>query len=88
MPTIEKGLSGSERSARIEATKGVCGGSPRIAGTRIPLWSLAAARDAGRSEKAIVEMYPSLKGRNLAAAWEYIDAHRKQIDREIRSQAE
>ena len=31
----------------IEKTTGVCGGAARVAGTRIPVWQLVAAREAG-----------------------------------------
>ncbi len=45
--------------ADIEKTANVCGGSARVAGTRIPVWQLVAARDAGASEAQLFLITPA-----------------------------
>lgn len=68
---------------RIVKTVGVCGGRPRIAGTRLAVWALEAARRCGNSNSEIIEMYPSLKARDLRAAWAYVTSHPQEINRQI-----
>ena len=68
----------------IEKTENVCGGSARIAGTRIPVWQLVAARDLGASEAQLLLDYPSLRAEDLVNAWSYARAHREEIEAEIR----
>jgi uncharacterized protein (DUF433 family) len=62
-----------DRSARIIATAGVCGGQPRIAGTRIPISVLLRCRALGYSDARVLEGYPSLTKKDLAAAWTYVE---------------
>jgi uncharacterized protein (DUF433 family) len=68
----------------IEATAGVCGGEPRIAGTRIPVWTLERARRLGASEADLLRDYPGLRAADLVNAWTYVAAHRKRIEAQIR----
>jgi uncharacterized protein (DUF433 family) len=67
----------------IEKTEGVCGGSARIAGTRIPVWQLVAARDLGASEAQLLLDYPGLRAEDLVNAWSYARSHRDEIEAEI-----
>ena len=67
----------------IEATPGVCGGDPRVAGTRITVWSLAAARRLGATDTQLLDEYPSLTPRDLANAWSYAESHPDEVDRLI-----
>jgi uncharacterized protein (DUF433 family) len=67
----------------IEKTEGVCGGSARISGTRIPVWQLVAARDLGVSEAQLLLDYPELRAEDLAKAWSYARARRDEIVAEI-----
>jgi uncharacterized protein (DUF433 family) len=69
---------------RIVATPGICGGSARVYGTRIPVWGLEVGRRVGRSDKNLLRAYPALTAADLEAAWRYVDAHREQIEAEIR----
>ena len=46
--TVEQLLA--RLGAGIESTPGVCGGDPRIAGTRIPVWTLEQYRRLGMTE--------------------------------------
>ena len=61
----------------------VCGGSARIAGTRIPVWSLESWRRLGADDAEILRNYPSLKSSDLVNAWRYVVRHSQEIDREI-----
>ncbi len=67
----------------IEKTAGVCGGSARIVGTRIPVWQLVEARELGVSEAQLLLDYPSLRAQDLVNAWTYAKVHRDEILAEI-----
>lgn len=69
---------------RIIATAGICGGSAGIYGTRVPIWGLEVGRRVGRSDENLLRAYPALTVADLEAAWRYVDAHREQIEAEIR----
>lgn len=71
------------RSDMIERTAGVCGGSARISGTRIPVWVLVEAYDLGVSEAQLLLDYPDLQPSNLVDAWNYAEQHRAEIASEI-----
>jgi uncharacterized protein (DUF433 family) len=72
----------------VVKTPDVCGGSARIIRTRIPVWTLERMRQLGLSEIDILRSYPSLKAIDLVQAWSYADAHRDEIEREIRENEE
>lgn len=74
--------------AGIESTPGVCGGSPRIAGTRIPVWTLESYRRLGLSEAQILAAFPGLRAADLVNAWSYVAVHPDEIDRQIRENEE
>jgi uncharacterized protein (DUF433 family) len=67
----------------IEATPGVCGGEPRIAGTRIPVRTLEQYRRQGLSEAQILGAFPTLRAADLVNAWMYVAAHPDEIERDI-----
>lgn len=67
----------------IEKTPGVCGGSACIVRTRIPVWLLVEALQAGASEAHLLLSYPSLRAEDLTNAWAYYRANKEEIDREI-----
>lgn len=68
----------------IEYTDGVCGGEPRLAGTRIPVWVLEQARRLGSSEADLLRSYPTLRAEDLVNAWAYVRANLEEIERQIR----
>jgi uncharacterized protein (DUF433 family) len=76
--SLDRGIAG------IEKTENVCGGSARIAGTRIPVWQLVAARDLGASEAQLLLDYPGLRAEDLVNAWSYARVHHDEIAAEIR----
>lgn len=67
----------------IEFDPRICGGSARIAGTRIPVWSLEGWRRLGAGDEEILRNHPTLKASDLQNAWSYVSRHRAEIDREI-----
>jgi uncharacterized protein (DUF433 family) len=70
-----KSATRTARKIRIVTTQGICGGQPRIAGTRIPISVLIRCRALGFSDARVMEGYPALTKANLAAAWAYADKH-------------
>ncbi len=72
----------------IESTPEVCGGDPRIAGTRIPVWTLEQARRLGVSEADLLRDFPGLRAADLVNAWSYVAAHRGEIEEQIRANEE
>ena len=69
----------------IERTHGVCGGEACVAGTRVPVWVLARARQLGGTEEEILADYPSLSRSDLNAAWAYCALHGAAIEQQIES---
>ena len=72
----------------IEFDPRVCGGSARMAGTRIPVWSLEKWRRLGSSNEEILRNYPTLQASDLLNAWQYVARHPQEIEREINVNAE
>jgi len=82
---IEKAIRPAmkEPGLGIARTEGVCGGSARIAGTRIPVWQLVAARNLGVSEGQLLVDYPALRAEDLVNAWSYARSHVDEIQADI-----
>ncbi len=78
----------SDPSSGIEKTPEICGGKPRIKGTRIPAWLLEQMRQAGSTEAEILRCYPTLHAADLVNAWRYIDSHKVEIQQQIRENEE
>lgn len=70
--------------AGIQRTPKVCGGSARLAGTRIPVGQVVSARDAGANEGQFLLDYPRLRAEDLTNVWLYARAHHDEIEAEIR----
>src|SRR5437773_6574075 len=68
----------------IVTTPDVCGGAARVIRTRIPVWTLERMRQLGVTEADILRSYPSLRAVDLVQAWLYADAHREEIELQIR----
>ena len=67
----------------IEKTEGICGGTARVANSRIPVWVLENARQHGTSESELLQDYPGLTAQDLANAWIYVQSHKEEIERDI-----
>jgi uncharacterized protein (DUF433 family) len=72
----------------IEFDPRICGGSARIAGSRIPVWTLESWRRLGADDAEILRNYPTLKSSDLLNAWRYVEKHPQEIDREIQENGE
>ncbi len=68
----------------IESSENVCGGEPRIVRTRIPVWLLVQGKRLGASEAELLQSYPTLRAEDLANAWAFYRAHKKEIEQQIR----
>ena len=69
--------------ADIEKTANVMNGAACIRQTRIPVWLLEQARRQSVSEVDLLRNYPQLTANDLANAWDYINAHKAEIDEAI-----
>ena len=74
----------------IVCTPGVVGGEPRIAGHRIRVRDVVAARDLGglAPEEIASSVYPGLTLGQVYAALAYYEDHRNQIDRQFAAEAD
>jgi len=72
----------------IEASPDMCGGKPRIAGTRIRVQDIVAWTELGRSPDEIVDGYPHITLGDVHAALAYYHDHQEEIDRHIREDDE
>ena len=61
----------------------VCGGEPRIAATRIPVWALVQYRKLGVSEADLLHAFPTLNAEDLTNAWAYYKRNPDQIEQQI-----
>ncbi len=71
-------------STRIQRTPGVCGGEACIGMSRVAVWMLEEARQAGVGDLELLKDYPGLSVFDLEAAWEYVGTHREEIEKAIR----
>lgn len=69
----------------IAVDAAVCGGAPRVAGTRITVANIAeAVEHLGLSPDDVVSIYPSLNLAKVYAALAYYHDHRKVMEARIR----
>ncbi|MFM7135548.1 MAG: DUF433 domain-containing protein [Planctomycetota bacterium] len=68
----------------IESSPEVCGGKPRIAGSRVRVQDVVAWTEAGQSPDEIVCSFPHLTLADVYAALAYYHDHREAIDHQIR----
>jgi uncharacterized protein (DUF433 family) len=70
---------------RIEATLGICGGKPRIAGTRIRVLDVYVWHELlGQTADEIVAQFPQLTPADVYAALAYYWEHREKIQEHLR----
>jgi len=72
----------------IEKDPRICGGDARIRQTRIPVWTLERMRQLGVNDGEIRDCFPGLTTSDLATAWDYVKAHREEIERAIKANEE
>jgi uncharacterized protein (DUF433 family) len=69
----------------VQNTPGICGGDACIRDTRIPVWSVIHARQLGASAGELLNYFVTpLTSADVQAALDYYEAHREEIDTEIR----
>ncbi|MAD79818.1 MAG: hypothetical protein CMJ50_03090 [Planctomycetaceae bacterium] len=82
--TLATDTSTSESlQSRIVKTFGVCGGDARISGTRIPVWMLLESRDAGYTDRVLLDNYSFLSQEDLDSAWDYAKDHEAELRQQI-----
>jgi type III restriction enzyme len=87
--TLRQGEAEAMKSfPRIKKTSGVCGGDACIGDTRIPVWTLVGLRQQGVSDRDLLQDYPTLTPADLEAAWQYLAAHRAEVEAAIRENDE
>jgi uncharacterized protein (DUF433 family) len=90
MPTTTPGEAPDAPTAyphypHIERRPDVLGGTPVIAGTRLPVWQIAAACTKGSSVDDLVGMYPVLTPAAAHSALAYYWDHKDDLDAEIQA---
>ena len=78
----------SDQWTGIEKTPDVCGGSARVANTRIPVWVIVQARNLGSSDAEVLQDYPTLSANDLVNAWAYANSHKAEIEQNIHENEE
>ena len=72
-----------EISTLVTQTQGICGGRPRIAGTRTAVQTIAIDFNAGMTPEEIILQRPHLKTEQVYAALTYYYANKELMDLEI-----
>jgi uncharacterized protein (DUF433 family) len=72
----------------ITKTPGICGGRACIEGTRMPVWSLVYHRFLGFTDWEILYNFQTMTPGDLKNAWRYYEAHKAEIDEDIRQNNE
>ena len=77
------------KESHIAQDKGICGGCPRIAGTRIKVQQIILEYERlGWTPDQICEAHPSIGLADIHAALMYYYDHKKEIDRDIQNDEE
>jgi uncharacterized protein (DUF433 family) len=76
-------MSTAPEKIHIESSPEVCGGKPRIAGSRVRVQDIVVWTEAGQSPDEIVGSFPHLTLADVYAALAYYHDHREAIDRQI-----
>ena len=69
----------------IVSTPGICGGRPRIAGTRVSVQNIAIDYNAGKTPEEIAAQRYHLTLAQVYAALAYYHANKEQIDADIKA---
>jgi uncharacterized protein (DUF433 family) len=84
--TTEQPKSPAVSREHIEVTQGVCGGKPRIAGTRIRVQDIYVWHELqGQSADEIVSNFPQLTLADVHAALSYYFDHQDEIQRQMKA---
>ena len=72
-----------EAEGGIVKTEGICGGSARIANTRIPVSGIVESKRLGMTDEEILEAYPTLRLADIEQALLYYAKNRTEIEAEL-----
>jgi uncharacterized protein (DUF433 family) len=73
----------------IVSTPGTCGGKPRVAGHRIRVQDIVIWKEQmGMTIDEIISSYPGMTPEKIAAALRYYQAHREEIERDLKEEEE
>lgn len=68
----------------ITVKEGICGGSPAIKGTRIPVWAIIGYyKELNYSIEDILKQLPDLSPAQIYDAFSFYYDHQKEIDKEL-----
>jgi uncharacterized protein (DUF433 family) len=88
-PTMKSDVGASTMQTAVDIgtlitqTPGICGGRPRIAGTRTAVQTVVIDFNAGMTPEEILAERPHLNHAQIYAALAYYYAHKRAIDAEI-----
>lgn len=77
-----------QAEGRVVKSPGVCGGDACVRGTRLAVWGLEQWRRLGWDDARFLDAYPQLTREDLIAAWDYVQAHKDEIEQAIRENEE
>jgi uncharacterized protein (DUF433 family) len=73
----------------IRKTPGVVGGRARVGNRRIAVWMLVQAERLGMPREQVrTQDEPPLTHEEMEAAWRYYEAHREEIEKDVRENEE
>jgi uncharacterized protein (DUF433 family) len=78
----------TDRYPNVTHDQSVQGGAAVLRGTRVPVRAIAFYWRAGESEERILRVFPQLTRDTLREAIRYYEAHRAEIDEELRADAD
>ncbi|HMO53246.1 MAG TPA: DUF433 domain-containing protein [Tepidiformaceae bacterium] len=67
----------------IESRPGVCGGSPVLKGTRMPVKAIAARHKMGWTPETVIEQFPHLDVAAVYAAFAYYFANKAEVEADL-----
>ncbi len=70
----------------ITHTPGVCGGRACIRDTRIPVWSIAEAKQMGATDIELLQSFQGLTAEDITNAMRYYQGHKEEIEADIADQ--
>ena len=75
-----------ETEHRITQTPGVCGGKPRISGTRVRVSDVTGLLQTGETPDSIPHQLPNVTHADVLACLAYYEKHREEIDQWVKQQ--
>jgi type III restriction enzyme len=80
-----QGIIRAKTKDLITKDKNICGGSARVGGTRVPVWTLVRYQQLGVQDVKIRKDFPSVSMTALHAAFDYYKNNKEEIDVDIKN---